>query len=298
MLFDQPKYTTPAGSVIVDDPPVIDKKDNKKTYILAGLVSAVILTVLVVLLVIFMGNSSDNKMANSFNNYARFILFGTEDIEEVLIEPYDASEVYTIEEKIADGDVAYFERAKEKWYDFLELYQKSYIQDSNFLKNIEENQDSLEFLYFYVKNKVGIDKLDNGELLQKYLADGAEKTKSYVKDVFDEMASSDSKLAKKYSEANISYYGGVIDWYDMESEAGCIANNSITEACGVDMDELNDSRISDNIFIIQDTMLKARNHILEDCWVIGGLLDTETANLTESIDDIIIVEEGEDGNEE
>lgn len=298
MLFDQPKYTAPVGSVIVDDPPVIDKKDNKKTYVLVGLISAVILTVLVVLLVIFVGNSSDNKMINNFNNYARFILFGTEDIEEALIEPYDASEVYTIEEKIENGDVAYFERAKEKWYDFLELYQKSGIQDNNFLKNIEDNQNNLEFLYFYVKNKEGIDKLDNGELLQKYLADGAEKTKSFVKNVFDEMASSDSKLAKKYSEASISYYGGIIDWYDMEKEAGCVVDGTIIEACGVDVDELNDARINDNIFIIQDTVLKVKNHILEDCWVIGGLLDTETASLTESIDDIIIVEESEDENEE
>ncbi len=162
-----------------------------------------------------------NNVLEKFNDFAKVYL--GEDVS--FDEEYSMSTSYAVDEAIEEGDDTFFEKAEEKYDDFISAIEESQSEE---IKNAIKKYDS-NFSFSFALGENPIPSEDS--VVKKYLSSGKEATSTYIKNAFESLIDPDYAGMTAASNEQ-AYYLAWLDLIDYYRVNGCMADDgSMDEGC-------------------------------------------------------------------
>lgn len=204
-------------AIAASNPVKPPRRNRNKLFISIGIgIGAVALIALIVFVIIpFISNSITNQKVTAnnrqiravFNEYANFVLNGTESGDE--IGEYDNDKIYFITERYRDNSVeslaAFYRKANEKYTKFKDKVNELYPKDDEHRTKIDEYSANFSLSY---SNAIHGDYPEI-DLAKSFLADGEDIAIQKAKDFYADYRTED--YSSTYIGDAINYYSSLID---------------------------------------------------------------------------------------
>ncbi len=302
-----PAHTQASGSgdIILNNP---KPKDNKKIFVVAGVIGLIIVAFIIVIVSLLSGSSKKSSgiiaAAEQFNQYANYVLYG--ETGTTLEGEYNQETDYKIVEQFYSDsyDETFWQTAKEKLSAAIVKYESidETQRNQNLLAYLKSYQAELDFV---IGQKTTSEPTEE-QVAEKFLAEGAESAQRSVDEFYSleggittelekqlqkntnngdtEENSSTSEIAEDetsdsidmaYRRARWTMLRAQIESYDLYNRHGCLHSDRVDAVCA-NMDDNAITRLND----LQETALvsgsladqiveDAVKDLAKDCWKIS-----------------------------
>lgn len=289
-------FNTEVGDIILNTG-TPKPKQNKRPFIIGGIILAVFAVALVVVLVASKAApTSKNTYTVSdaeinFNQFATYLLYGKEG--NSLSGEYESDKSYEIDLQLEseEFDNGYWERASE----LLGKAITSAEDDGKITRYLVKSLQNYKQYFDFIKQYRRIGKFDETRLLSSYLSDGANSARAIIDNFYNKFSDSDFNIEKNYVENRKQQYYNAIEIYAVYERLGCIHNGKIDEnscARAASTDVL--KRFEDLSSIMNREAMLADKHIQDSVTYLKGRCWDLSIWLQNPVDE----RDQEDNNEE
>lgn len=274
-------FNTDTGDIILNTGSP-KPKQNKRPFIIGGIILAVFVAVCVGVLAIVpktpdTKNSSTNNLAEiEFNRFATYLLYGTS--SDTLSGEYESDKTYELDLQLENP-----EHNSDYWNKSSELLNQAIQSAENdtsitryLVRSLRNYQEYFNFISLY--DEIG--RFDEERLLSSYLSGGANLADSLISNFYNKFDGQDFNIAKTYVDSRKVQYEETVKLYAIYGELGCVRNGNIDEsACthapSADMlkkfEELS-SAISKAAMTANKSLQNSITYLKSRCWELSAWL--------------------------
>lgn len=269
------------GSIITmwGAPPTSAPAGNKKRGVVVGIVLAIAIVCAVglTIFILILSKPTQGKMREAFNVYGNFLLRGEKSAEDLTGEHVHAN-TYQIEKVLTgsrDDITAYYEEANRLFGEFIKLYDGTISEAEDmaeFRGYVESQRQLFGFAYKYAVSEIMTDQM----VLGKYLAEGEDGAKLYVKNNYNSFVDDNNELIKEFGELKTEQFELQIKTVNIYRDEGCIRNGEMDSACVRETTYGGGREDAARLAELrrQTSLLVGTHHddLLEGCWSISNVL--------------------------
>lgn len=224
-------FNTDTGDIILNSGEP-KPKQNKRPFIIGGIILAVVVVVCVIVLAIVSGLSNNEKASNEpneaekkFNQFATYLLYGVSN--NTLSGEYESDKTYELDRQLEnDGfDEGYWLKSSELLDGAIMAADSNQNITRYLVKSLRSYKEYFNFISWYQKNG----RFDEGRLLSSYLSGGTSSAKALIDNFYNKFNEIDFGIAKKYVDERKEQYNDAIEIYAIYNEMGCIHDGSVDE---------------------------------------------------------------------
>lgn len=208
-------------------------KRSKKGLVIGGLAAIVILIVVLVVVMLMGGGkkatngTTGDGSHDSFLKYANYLLTGKENTNE--LGSFDDSKDYTVMQKFAEKDTAFFDKAQELWKAFYEKITTSenYSETSDIAGDVVYQNQLMDFVTRYVT----ISEWQEDDLLKLFLEKGVDSGSAEIDNHYTNLTGTIFEEGKEYVDKMVAHSKKALQLLALYNSNGCIVNGEVDNAC-------------------------------------------------------------------
>ena len=205
-------------------------KQNKRPFIIGGIILAIFAVICVVILVVVsqLSGGKETKFGNAevaFNQYATYFLYGT--ANDNLSGEYQPDKTYEVDLQLESEEVnkTYWNKSSELLNDAIKFAESDEKITRYLVSSLQSYKQYFDFISLYRQKG----EIDEGRLLAVYLSDGADAARSNIDDFYNNFGEQNFDVEKNYIENRKQQYYNMLEVYEIYNTLGCIHDGEIDD---------------------------------------------------------------------
>lgn len=213
-------------------------------------------------------SGAKNKAQTTFNQFSNYYLYGTDSADNIQ-GGYDSNTVYKASIAMEEGDMDFFNKAKNYYDTFMQAYEQDIraTQQTSDSEDISDyfNGDVVVFtqMFDFIYRFAMAPALTSEEIFGVFINTDYESAQQFVNNYYSSLADTTYELGTRYAKERTIYDLSQVDQYHIYKDSDCIEGETIKDNCAVDFKKYDMTRLEEAAEIANSDILQFPDDVVE-----------------------------------